>query len=117
MVADKYKDYEDRFPNTTLGLSNNVCIVEEKTFANFENVDDDIMAYLNNHNLLGVKTTAVEFSTANGTYDIIYVKNIDDFYEARDKFLLNFISEDTLKKLRNKEQIDTPTELGTVEKS
>ena len=117
LIEDKYKDYEDMFPNTTLGLCNDVYIVEEKSFIEFENVDDSIMDYLNNHNLLGVKTTAVEFSTGAGAYEIIYVKNIDDFYEARDQFLLNFISEETLLKLINKEQIDSPTELGSVEKS
>lgn len=117
LIKDKYKDFEQDFPNTELGLSNDVYIVKEKSFAKFENVDDNIMNYLVDSNLLGIKTTAVEFSTKNGIYEIIYVKSIDDFYSARDEFLLNFVSEETLNKLRNKEKIDSPSELGTVEMS
>ena len=115
LISKKYVDYEEEFPNTQLGLSNDVYIVKEKSFVNFENVDDSIMNYLVENDLLGIKTTAVEFSTNNGVYEIIYVKNIDDFYKARDQFLLNFVSDDTLNKLRNKEQISGPSELGTVE--
>lgn len=115
LIDNKYKDYEEKFPNTELGLSNNVLVVKEKTFANFENVDDDIMKYLVDNNLLGIKTTAVEFSTKDGTYEIIYVKNLDDFYSARDQFLRNFVSDETLDKLNKKEVISSPTEIGTVE--
>ena len=115
LISDEYKKYENEFPNTDLGLSDDVYIVSEKSYANFENVDAKIVEYLANNELLGIKTTAVEFSTDQGTYEIIYVNNIDDFYTARDQFLLNFISEDTLLKLRNKEQISSPKELGTVE--
>lgn len=117
LIAEKYKDYENEFPNTSLGFSNDVTVVKEKSFANFSNVDDDIMDYLVNNDLLGVKTVAIEFSSKEGIYDIIYVKNLDDFYNARDKFLLNFIDEQTLIKLRNNERIDSPSELGTVEKN
>jgi len=98
-----------------LWFSDDVYIVKIKSFAQFENVDDKILDYIAENDFLGVKTTAVEFSTSEGIYDIIYVRNIDDFYKARDEFLLNFVSEDTLKKLRNKESIASPTELGTVE--
>ena len=115
LISNEYKKYENEFPNTDLGLSDDVYIVSEKSYANFENVDAKIVEYLANNELLGIKTTAVEFSTDQGTYEIIYVNNIDNFYTARDQFLLNFISEDTLLKLRNKEQISSPKELGTVE--
>lgn len=117
LIKDRYKDFENDFPNTELGLSNEVYIVKEKTFAKFENIDDNIMDYLVDNDLLGIKTTAVEFSTEDGVYEIVYVKNINDFYTARDEFLLNFISEETLNKLRAKEQIDSPSQLGTVEMS
>ena len=115
-IDEQYKNYEEEFPNTTLGIDDDCYIVEEKSFINFENVDDKIIDYLIDNNYLGVKTTAVEFSTSAGTYEIIYVKDINDFYEARDQFLLNFISEETMNKLRNGEQIASPTSLGSVEK-
>lgn len=115
LIDEKYKEYENDFPGTSLGLSEDVYLVKEKTFCEFQDIDDDIMKYFSDNDLLGIKTPAIEFSTEEGTYEIIYVKNIDDFYTARDQFLLNFISEETLNKLRNKENISSPTELGTVE--
>ena len=115
LIKDRYKDYEDEFPNTELGLGEDVYIVQEKSYANFSNVDDNIMAYLESHNLLGVKTTAVEFTTVDGVYEIIYVKNYEDFSNALESFFTNFVSEETMQKLRRSEVIASPDELGSVE--
>ena len=115
LIEEKYKDYEEEFPDTELGLGDDVYIVEEKSYAVFANVDDQIMEYLNNNDLLGVKTTAVEFSTAEGVYEIIYVKDYEDFSNALETFFYNFVSEETLQKLRRSETISSPEELGSVE--
>lgn len=115
LIANKYNDFEKDFPNSTLGLSNDIYTVKEKTFANFDNIDDQIFEYLVENDLLGIKTNSIEFSTSEGVYEIIYVKDLDDFYSARDQFLLNFIDEETLLKLRNNEKIDSPIDLGTVD--
>ena len=115
LIEKKYRDYEELFPNTSLGFSEDVYITQEKSFANFSNCDDQIMDYLVNHNLLGIRTTAVEFSTENGVYEIIYVRDIEDFNTARNEFILNFISEETLNKIRNNEKIESPTDYTTVE--
>jgi len=115
LIDAKYQDYAETFPNTSLGFGEDVYIVEEKSFIEFDNIDDAIFNYLSSNNLLGIKTNAIEFSTDNGVYEIIYVKNLDDFYSARDNFLLNFISEDALKKLRNGETIADPIDFGTIE--
>lgn len=115
LIDEKYKDYEELFPDSNLGLGENVAIVKEKSYVVSENVDDQIVQYLIDNDLLGIKTTAVEFCTNDGIYEIIYVRNTDDFYEARDRFLQNFVSKETLTKLANGEQIAAPSELGTVE--
>ena len=115
LIKEKYKDYENDFPNASLGLGESVAIVQERSYCSFENIDDKIMAYLVDNDYLGVKTTAVEFSTADGIYEIIYVRDVQDFYDAREQFLLNFVSQDTLMKLTAGEQVAAPTELGTVE--
>ena len=117
LINQKYHDYEDDFPNTTLGLCDDVYIAKEKSYTVMENVDDKIFKYLSDNDLLGVKTTAIEFSTKEGTYDIIYVKNMNDFNNALETFYLNFVSEDTLTKLRNNVIIQSPNELGTIEKN
>lgn len=116
-INDKYKEYEYEFPNTSLGFSEDVYISNEKSYARFENVDDEIIDYIFSHNLIGVKTTSVEFYTSRGVYEIIYVKSYDDYISARNKFLTNFISEESLNRIRNNERIESPTEIGSVEKS
>ncbi len=114
-IENEYKNYEEEFPNTSLGLSEDIYITSEDSFNVFENKDDEIVNYLIDNSLLGIKTNAIEFSTSQGVYDIIYVNNLDDFYTARDQFLLNFVSEETLSALRNNETINEPTEFGTNE--
>lgn len=115
LIEDKYKDFEDEFPNTSLGLGQDVYIVEEKSYANFENIDDDIFNYLVKNNLLGIKTTEIEFSTSSGVYEIIYVKSLDDFNRAKDNFMLNFISEETLNNIRNGVPIGELSDYGVIE--
>lgn len=114
-IDEEYVNYSADFPNSELGLGEDLYVVPETSFAIFENVDDKIMDYLIDNSLLGVKTTAIEFSTKEGVYDIIYVKNIDDFYEAKRMFLLNFVSEETLTMLSNGETINGPEDFGSVE--
>ena len=114
-IQDQYINYEEDFPNSELGLGEDIYVVPETSFAVFENIDDKIMDYLITNTLLGVKTTAIEFSTSEGVYDVIYVRDIEDFYKARDNFLLNFISEDSLNKLRNGEVIESPENYGSVD--
>ena len=115
LIAERYKDFEDEFPNTQLGLGEDVYIAKESSYANFEDVDEKIVAYLADHDLLGIRTTAVEFSTAEGIYEIIYVKNYEDFQTALQSFYTNFVSQETIQKLIRGESIESPKELGSVE--
>ena len=117
LIENKYKDYEKDFPNSSLGLSDDVYISQEKSYVLVEDVDEDIFNYLLNNDLLGIRTTSIELSTASGVYDIIYVKDYEDFNNALEKFYLNFISSETLDLLRNNVAIASPSELGTVEKN
>ena len=114
-IENEYKNYEDRFPDTALGLNEDLYLVKEDTFNIVENKDEEILRYLIDNELLGIRTNAIEFSTASGIYDIIYVNNLEDFYTARDQFLTNFISEDTLNSLRNNEVIPEPSDFGTTD--
>ena len=117
LIGEEYHAYEHDFPDTELGLGDDVYVVEEKSYAVFANIDDEIMEYLRNNNLLGVKTTAIEFSTGQDVYEIIYVRDYKDFANALQKFYTNFISEEALQKLMRMENIPSPTELGSVETS
>lgn len=114
-IDEEYKKYEDEFPNASLGLNNDMYLVEEEGNNIFENKDEDIINYLVDNDLLGIKTTAIEFSTSSGVYDIIYVNNIEDFNEARRLFLLNFVSEESYTTLSNGGTIEAPDEFTSVD--
>ncbi len=90
------KDYKHNYPNNNLSYSSEISIVEELSYYNYENKDNEIFGYLLKNDLIGVKTTAISFSSNKGIYDTIYVLNFDEFLSARDDFLLNFISKESL---------------------
>lgn len=115
-IADYYvTNYEESFPNTSLGLVSSVNIIAEKSFVEFTNVDSDIFNYLKDHHLLGIRTNGIELSTSEGVYDVIYVQDLDAFYNARDTFLTNFIDQDALDMMRNGQSIPSPSNFGTVD--
>ncbi len=109
-------EFAEDFPNSPVGLKDSVYITSEKTYDVLENVDDEIVSYVVNNGLFGIEVSSIEFSDENGIYDIIYVEDVEEFYSARKAFLTNFISEDTLTALENKEKIEDITDFGTVEK-
>ncbi len=115
LIAEEYKKYESKFPGSKLGLGEDLYLSREESFTLFENIDEQIVKYLADNDLLAIRATAVEFSTEEGVYDIIYVSDIDLFYEARDTFLANFISDESLAILRNDESVDSPVNFGSVD--
>lgn len=88
--------YREDFPDTKLGFGEDVHLAKEVSFFTYEDQDEAILAYLDEHDLFSVEANKIEFS--NGEF--IYVKNVDDFMAAKDTFALNFIDQssyDTLK--------------------
>ena len=107
--------YEEEYGLREYGICDDVVIEPETSFMEFENIDDRIVTYLHDHDLLGVSSIEIDFSTEEGIYDIIYVSSIDDFYEARNDFLENFIAEESLQKLKDGESVGRPQIFGSVE--
>ena len=107
--------YAEEFPNTKMSLGQDVYIVDEYAYYKTANIDEDILNYLEENDLLGIETIAIEFSTRDGVYDIIYIDDINKFYEARDRFLLNFVSEEALTSFRNNEEVTMSSTYGSIE--
>ena len=115
LINEKSLQYQSDFPDVSLGLTDDVYIADEMSNLTFEDKDKELVDYLQENELLGIKTTAVEFSTNEGVYEIIYVSSQDDFITARDQFFENFISKETLNKLNNNQAIASPTSFGSVD--
>ena len=106
---------EFEYGKDQIGLTENVYIVEDYSKMIYEDINEKILDYLANNKCIGVKTTCVKFSTNEGIYDKIYITSEEDFNNAKNKFILNFISQDTLNKLNSGEKIDSPLSYGSVE--
>lgn len=93
-----YKEsYEESFPDSKLGFKDDLFQVRTLSYNVYEDKDEEIFNYIKEENLFAVEVNKIEFS--NGA--IIYVKDMNDFKEAVEKFTLNFISENSYKSLRN----------------
>ena len=92
--------YETDFPNTRLELGEDMIVTEELSYYRYENIDEALCAYLREGDLFSVETNRIDFSDENDVYATIYVKNLQDFYDARDQYLLNFVSKETLDTVR-----------------
>ncbi|MGL5540957.1 MAG: peptidoglycan DD-metalloendopeptidase family protein [Erysipelotrichaceae bacterium] len=103
--------YEETFPNTKLWFGEDIFVKEVLTYQNYEDKDEEILTYLDQNDMFSIETNKVEFS--NGS--IAYVKDIDDFREARDLYVLNYISKEAWTMLTNKQKIPELSTYGTRE--
>ncbi len=101
------ESYSSLFPDSKLALGKNLYIVEEQSYFNFENKDDEILNYLKENNLFSIKATLVSFSDENGVYAEVYVKNKEVYNEALMEYLSLFVDSDELSVLLNGQQTAT----------
>lgn len=93
--------YAKDFPNSSLGLKESYYIQEEYLNYQIENKDAEILKYLKDNNLFAIEVYAITFS---GT-DTIFVKQLQDFYDAQQSYLLNYVDADTLNRINNKQEL------------
>lgn len=101
--------YKEEFPDSKLGFKDDLYQVKDLSYNVYEDMDDQIFKYVEDENLFAVEVNKIEFD--NGA--IIYIKNMEDFYGAVEKFTLNFISEDSYKSLRNNTPLPPLLTYGT----
>ncbi len=97
----------ERFPNTKIGLSPDSYIIELQTYNIYQDIDEQLINYINDNELFAVEATKVTFS--NDVY--CYIKDIEDFEKAKELYLLNFIDSEDYQRI--KEGIEAPV-LTTV---
>lgn len=89
--------YQEEFPDSKLGFKDDLYQVKELSYNVYEDQDEAIFDYVKKENLFAIEVNKIEFD--NGA--IIYVKNMEDFSAAVEKFTLNFISASSYDSLRN----------------
>lgn len=100
--------YVHDFPDSKIGLNDDMYIVNEASVFLYSDVDEAIMDYIKENDLFAVEVDKITFS--NGA--VIYVRHIEDFEQARKQYLLNFISEEAYEKIRNKEEMPALKDYG-----
>lgn len=114
MINDVNKDlYEEEFPDSKLGFGEDVFIAEEMSYFIKEDIDQEIKNYIVENDLLAIESNKITFS--NGA--IIYVKNLEDFESAKEKYLLNFVSERELEYIREGEIPPLNKDVGSTAKT
>lgn len=99
------RDYKEEFPDAKLDISQDVYYTEAISYNLYDDIDDKILDYMEEHTLYAVQVNKVTFS--NGA--IIYVKSELDFENARKSFLLNFIDEPSYERI-----LDSDTKIASL---
>lgn len=85
--------YKEKFPNAKINIGNDMYFVDEVSYYTYENIDDQIFAYIEDKNDFTLSAQVYEFSDINGIYDYIYVSNNSIFDQGLDKYLQYFANE------------------------
>ncbi len=85
-------EYQKDYPDSSLALSPSIYFTEESSYFYYENKDEEIIEYLRKNKLFALEVNRVEFS--NNV--VIYVRNMDDFEEAKNQYLLNYVDKESL---------------------
>lgn len=94
--------YVQDFPNTQVGLGEDIHISKTVTTLEAENKDEEIFSYLEENNFFSIMGYKIEFS--NGA--VAYVKNSEDFMKAREDFVLNFLENNGVDPQETKKMLD-----------
>ncbi len=105
------EQYAADFPGAKIGLGEDVYTSVEFSYFEYNNIDDLIVDYLQTNDLFSVEVYKIQFS--NGA--IIYVKDIEEFELAKEKYLLNFIGKSAYEDIKNKRDIPQLTTYGSRE--
>lgn len=100
-----HESYEEAFPDTYMGLGEDIYITKELSSFEYENKDDEICTYLKENDQFAIETYSIEFSDDTDVYKTIYVQNIEDYNNAQTRYLKNFISSSTLDLIANNQTI------------
>lgn len=113
MLDTVYKEsYEEKFPKTSLDIGKDLYEVTELSYANYENIDEQIIQYIKDKNTFTVEVNAIEISDENGIIAIIYVDDVKKYEDALHRYLLYFVDEQSLNRILKNETIPSLTTYG-----
>ncbi len=113
-LKEVYKNkYEKDFPSSKVYLSKELYLTKEKSYCSYEDIDEEIISYLDENNMYSVLATAVSLSNDEGEYARFFVSNEEVYQRAFREYVCLFISEESLDTLQNGESVPELTTYGT----
>lgn len=107
-------DYE--YEKKEVGFTEDVYVVNELSNLVYEDIDNNIVDYLFKNDLIGVEAIRVEIINDEGLLrGMMYIDDEADFDQAKNEFILNFISQESLNRINNGDKITSPESLGSVD--
>ena len=100
--------FQESFPDAKVGLGADAYLLRQTSYYNYENIDEQIINYINDNELFAVEATKITFS--NGVS--CYVKNLEIFTQANEAYLLNFVTKEDYDLLRVNQLPDELIEYG-----
>ena len=101
-LKQKYKEeYADQYPDSHLILDTDMYITHEQSYFVYENIDDQIIDYIDKNDLVSVHTTAIEFAENGNVYAVIHVSDEKLYQEAIQEYLTYFIDSNELSLLNS----------------
>lgn len=107
------EQYAADFPDSSVSLGKDVYMTEELSYFVYENIDDQILNYLQENSLFTLQAVSVEFSDDDGVYAEIFVKNQDIYEEAMQEYLSCFIDPTELAQLNSGQTPSALTSYGS----
>lgn len=116
-LKEIYKErFKEEYPNSGLYLGKNVYISDEQSYFEYDDADDEILAYLDNNDLYCLKAYKVSITKAGETTAEMYVLDKDLYEDTLNKYIAFFIDETALNKLKNNQAIGDLTTYGRQDK-
>lgn len=113
-LKDVYKEkYEEKYPGTSAHLDRDVYVTDEYSYYDWNDVDEKILKYLDDHNLYTLEATQVTFSTDDQVEAQIYVSDEKLYEDAMNEYISYFIDPDALAALNNADTIPSLSSYGS----
>lgn len=107
------EEYADDFPGESLVVGDGITLVKEQSYVSYNNVDEEIFAYLSKNERFALSCTEVTIADDTDVFARFYVQDEDIYQEALDRFLSLFVDEETRALLTSGRKTTELTEPGT----
>lgn len=111
--------YEEKFeadyPGSSLGLGRNVYVAREYTCFEYDDRDEDIIAWLDGHEAYSLQATEITFTLDQEVTGQLYVLDKDLYMEALNEYLSLFISKEAMAEIQRDNTSASMNAFGTKE--